>query len=65
MLENLQPVKQNHVGEVANRYMRGNQEIGFIGASQNHSAETAMVELAQMDLFTLACSHPKRLEIIA
>ena len=30
MLENLQPVKQNHVGEVANRYMRGNQEIGFI-----------------------------------
>ena len=30
MLENLQPVKPNHVGEVANRYMRGNQEIGFI-----------------------------------
>ena len=30
MLENLQPLKQNHVGEVANRYMRGNQEIGFI-----------------------------------
>ena len=30
MLENLQPIKQNHVGEVANRYMRGNQEIGFI-----------------------------------
>ncbi|MGB1589689.1 MAG: GTP 3',8-cyclase MoaA [Candidatus Poseidoniaceae archaeon] len=30
MLENLQPVKQNHVGEVANRYIRGNQEIGFI-----------------------------------
>ena len=30
MLENLQPVKQNHLGEVANRYMRGNQEIGFI-----------------------------------
>tara|TARA_A100001035_G_scaffold278056_2_gene276180 strand:+ start:573 stop:1457 length:885 start_codon:yes stop_codon:yes gene_type:complete len=30
MLENLQPVKPNHVGEVANRYIRGNQEIGFI-----------------------------------
>ena len=30
MLENLQSVKPNHVGEVANRYMRGNQEIGFI-----------------------------------
>ena len=30
MLENLQPVKPNHVGEVANRYIRGSQEIGFI-----------------------------------
>lgn len=30
MLENLRPAKPNHVGEVANRYMRGNQEIGFI-----------------------------------
>ena len=30
MLDNLQPVKPNHVGEVANRYIRGSQEIGFI-----------------------------------
>ena len=30
MLDYLQPAKPNHVGEVANRYMRGNQEIGFI-----------------------------------
>jgi cyclic pyranopterin phosphate synthase len=30
MLDNLQPEKPNHVGEVANRYLRGNQEIGFI-----------------------------------
>ena len=30
MLENLQPIKPNHVGEVANRYKRGSQEIGFI-----------------------------------
>ncbi len=30
MLENLQPIKPNHIGEVANRYKRGSQEIGFI-----------------------------------
>ena len=30
MLENLEPIKPNHVGEVANRYKRGKQEIGFI-----------------------------------
>ena len=30
MLDNLLPVKPNHVGEVANRYIRGSQEIGFI-----------------------------------
>ena len=30
MLETLQPIKPNHVGEVANRYKRGSQEIGFI-----------------------------------
>lgn len=30
MLDNLHPVKPNHVGEVANRYIRGSQEIGFI-----------------------------------
>ena len=30
MLENLRPIKANHVGEVANRYLRGSQEIGFI-----------------------------------
>ena len=30
MLENLVPIKPNHVGEVANRYKRGKQEIGFI-----------------------------------
>ena len=60
MLENLQPVKPNHVGEVANRYMRGNQEIDSSKASQNHSAETAIeLESAQMDLFTLAYSLPK------
>ena len=30
MLENLIPIRANHVGEVANRYLRGSQEIGFI-----------------------------------
>lgn len=30
MLENVKPIKPNHVGEVANRYIRGTQEIGFI-----------------------------------
>ena len=30
MLENLVSIKPNHVGEVANRYKRGKQEIGFI-----------------------------------
>ena len=30
MLDGLKPVVQNHVGEVANRYKRGMQEIGFI-----------------------------------
>ena len=30
MLENLNPISANHVGEVANRYLRGSQEIGFI-----------------------------------
>ena len=30
MLENIQPLNQNHVGEVANRYIRGSQELGFI-----------------------------------
>jgi len=30
MLENLAPVEPNHIGEVANRYKRGTQEIGFI-----------------------------------
>ncbi|MEC8789065.1 MAG: GTP 3',8-cyclase MoaA [Candidatus Thermoplasmatota archaeon] len=30
MLENLSPIEPNHTGEVANRYKRGTQEIGFI-----------------------------------
>ena len=30
MLENLVPVAANHPGEVANRYVRGSQEFGFI-----------------------------------
>ena len=30
MLENLEPVAANHRGEVANRYVRGSQEFGFI-----------------------------------
>lgn len=30
MLSDLEEVDANHVGEVANRYKRGNQEIGFI-----------------------------------
>ena len=30
MLENLSPIEPNHIGEVANRYKRGTQEIGFI-----------------------------------
>ena len=30
MLENLVPVSPNHRGEVANRYLRGTQELGFI-----------------------------------
>ena len=30
MLDDLMPLKENHVGEVANRYQRGSQEIGFI-----------------------------------
>ena len=30
MLENLSPIEPNHIGEVANRYKRGIQEIGFI-----------------------------------
>ena len=30
MLDNLRPIKANHVGEVANRYIRGSQELGFI-----------------------------------
>ena len=30
MLDNLVPVEPNHIGEVANRYKRGTQEIGFI-----------------------------------
>ena len=30
MLENIKPLDANHVGEVANRYQRGSQEIGFI-----------------------------------
>ena len=30
MLDNLVPVEPNHIGEVANRYKRGLQEIGFI-----------------------------------
>ena len=35
MLENLTPIKANHVGEVANRYMRGSQELGFIESVSN------------------------------
>ena len=30
MIENLEGIKPNHVGEVANRYKRGKLEIGFI-----------------------------------
>ncbi len=30
MLENLSTMEPNHIGEVANRYKRGTQEIGFI-----------------------------------
>jgi cyclic pyranopterin phosphate synthase len=30
MLENISPIGPNHIGEVANRYKRGTQEIGFI-----------------------------------
>ena len=30
MLENIKPIKANHLGEVANRYIRGTQELGFI-----------------------------------
>jgi len=35
MLENLNPIDPNHVGEVANRYKRGSQEIGFIESVSN------------------------------
>ena len=30
MLDDLKPLKANHIGEVANRFLRGSQEIGFI-----------------------------------
>mgnify|MGYP001586102996 FL=1 len=30
MFDELKPLKANHTGEVANRFLRGNQEIGFI-----------------------------------
>ena len=30
MLEGLESIQPNHIGEVANRYRRGSQEIGFI-----------------------------------
>ena len=30
MLENIKPIKANHLSEVANRYIRGTQELGFI-----------------------------------
>ena len=30
MLDSLKPIDENHIGEVANRYLRGSQELGFI-----------------------------------
>ena len=35
MLDNIKPLDANHVGEVANRYQRGSQEIGFIESVSN------------------------------
>ena len=68
MLENLQPVKQNHVGEVANRYMRGNQEIGFIeSVSKPFCGDCNRARIsADGSLYTcLFASKGKRLEINA